>query len=260
MAPEADPSRLPPWLRTWWGRLVSIVGGLAVVVGAVAAAFQIADYVGWYQRPDSVAGTEPLEAQQESPEQPGNSYSGGWGPERDTFTMGMPADYAVLNSITDNPHMGDERNFFRVRLDEEGTFYRDDLDVKPGDVVMVAVWFRNAAADNLAGSAATIHGLTAELYLPSPAQDLPLGVTLSAKNAMTVWDGARLHAAVPVTVQFVNGSAEFQSNAATYALDDSFGVGEPALIGIKAGDGEFTTGDGLDNGWLTYEMVVVAAE
>ena len=33
-----------------------------------------------------------------------------WGPERATFTMDNPATYPTFNSITDNPHISDERN------------------------------------------------------------------------------------------------------------------------------------------------------
>ena len=37
-----------------------------------------------------------------------------WGPERTTFTMESPATYPTFNSITDNPTIGDERNFVRI--------------------------------------------------------------------------------------------------------------------------------------------------
>ena len=37
-----------------------------------------------------------------------------WGPERQTYTMEVPADIATFNSITDNPTLVDERKFVRV--------------------------------------------------------------------------------------------------------------------------------------------------
>ena len=37
-----------------------------------------------------------------------------WGPGRTLFTMANPADYNTFNSITDNPDVGDERNFLQV--------------------------------------------------------------------------------------------------------------------------------------------------
>src|SRR5664280_2316069 len=42
-----------------------------------------------------------------------------WGPIRDTFTMEHPADHITFNSITNNPNIGDERNFVGIR--ESGT-------------------------------------------------------------------------------------------------------------------------------------------
>ena len=36
-----------------------------------------------------------------------------WGPERTTFTMEKPATYPTFNSITNNPTIGDERDFVR---------------------------------------------------------------------------------------------------------------------------------------------------
>ena len=178
--------------------------------------------------------------------------------------MEDPAPYALLNSLTDNPTVGDERNFFRVRLDEKGTTYSDSIDVKPGDVVLVSLWLRNAAADNLAGPAATIHGLQCQLYVPVAAKDLPLGATLQAKNATTVWDGAMIHSTTPISVQIVNGSAEFSTNQADYKLPDSLGKGEWTTLGETGPDGEFPVGldnDGRGQGtaWLLYKLIVVAA-
>jgi len=42
-----------------------------------------------------------------------------WGPTRDTFTIEKPADHITFNSITNNPNIGDERNFVGIR--ETGT-------------------------------------------------------------------------------------------------------------------------------------------
>ena len=48
-----------------------------------------------------------------------------WGPERATFTMENPASYPTFNSITDNPTIGDERDFVRV-----GEINADVTDLK----------------------------------------------------------------------------------------------------------------------------------
>ena len=57
-----------------------------------------------------------------------------WGPERETWTMDNPADYATINSITDNTSVGDERDFVRVaEAVTEGTSKAvDELHIKGG--------------------------------------------------------------------------------------------------------------------------------
>ncbi|GAA1223309.1 hypothetical protein [Rhodoglobus aureus] len=263
---EVTPSKIPAWLRTWWGRLVAVFTTLTLVVGAGAATFQILDYLGWYSRPVTVEGTERLTNPGPVSEAPSvNTFNGGYGPERDTFTMEKPAPYAVLNSITNNPYVGDERNFFRVRLDEEGTTYGDSLNVVPGDVLWVSMYLANNAADNLAGPSATIHGLTVRLLLPDSASDIPLGAMVEAKNATAIWNGAMLHSQVPINVQFINGSALFQTNQGEFAVSDSFGSGEAMLVGQTQLDGEFpvgvdSEGRGQGTAYLIYKLVVAAAD
>ena len=75
-------------------------------------------------------------------------YNGGWGPAHETFSGSSPASHAVLNSMTDNPAIVDERNFVRLRAAGVGT-YRDFLRVKPGDQIELSIYFSNNAADNL---------------------------------------------------------------------------------------------------------------
>ena len=49
----------------------------------------------------------------------GGGVANAWGPTRQTFTMQNPPDFVTFNSITDNPDVGDERNFLRVRDADE---------------------------------------------------------------------------------------------------------------------------------------------
>jgi hypothetical protein len=55
-----------------------------------------------------------------------------YGPDRPTFTMANPATYVTFNSITDDPAVGDERNFFRVRDLSTGEAYGDTANLVPG--------------------------------------------------------------------------------------------------------------------------------
>ena len=58
--------------------------------------------------------------------------SSAYGPERKTFTMKEPAGYPTFNSITDNPGVGDERNFVRVREVGTNTTFENSTKVTAG--------------------------------------------------------------------------------------------------------------------------------
>jgi hypothetical protein len=50
-----------------------------------------------------------------------------WGPNRSTFTIDSPANYVTFNSITDNPNIGDERNFVGIRESGTNNLWSDDM-------------------------------------------------------------------------------------------------------------------------------------
>ena len=55
-----------------------------------------------------------------------------WGPERATFTMEAPATYPVFNSITNNPTIGDERDFVRVgQINADVTDLKNEKEIVP---------------------------------------------------------------------------------------------------------------------------------
>ena len=55
-----------------------------------------------------------------------------WGPERPTYTWQKPADHATMNSMTNNPAIGDERNFVRIRKVGGNDKYTDNVVAEPG--------------------------------------------------------------------------------------------------------------------------------
>lgn len=124
------------------------------------------------------------------------SSSAGWGPARNTFTLNSPATYAVLNSITDNPNFGDERNFVQVKnakITNAGS-WKDTLEVHLGDEIYVRAYYENSAGDNFRDDPTSwIQGARAYLTYHTDGDFLnPVGVQIHADNASTVWDGATL--------------------------------------------------------------------
>ncbi len=73
-----------------------------------------------------------------------------WGPkDRPTFTWAEPADYVTFNSITDNPKIGDERNFVRIRKAGTDDKYVDKVTLEVGQEYEVGIWFHNNAKSKL---------------------------------------------------------------------------------------------------------------
>lgn len=255
------------WVRLWgkwWGRILAIVvpiGAFALAVTTVAA-----NVVTVGQATGVLTPPAPQSQQTAGPVSTSSptikTYSGGQGPARDTFTWERPAPYPALNSITDDPNIGDQRNFVRIRLQDAGLF-RDEVTVKPGDILQVEVAVFNNAADNL-GYSGMAHGLTAVLGLPPIGSSLPLGVTLSGTNVASVWDGATARSQSTVYLAFNPGSATFLTNNGTFPISDYFGSGSPTLLGQEALDGEFPIGfkDGIyqGSGYVQWTYTVVAAE
>ena len=71
-----------------------------------------------------------------------------WGPERETFTWEKPASYRTFNSMTNNPGLGDERNFVRVREVGSNSTYVDNITVEPGKEYEVYIYYHNNAGAN----------------------------------------------------------------------------------------------------------------
>ncbi|PFG16050.1 hypothetical protein ATK74_0579 [Propionicimonas paludicola] len=231
------------WLR---GGSVFAAGALAMAV--ISNAANVVTLVGWStgkslpdMLPSASAGI-PEQGSQASDD----SYKGGWGPERETFTMGNPATYVALNSITDNPNWGDERNFVALRGSDRNIFSADEVTACPGDTVEVTTYLQNDAADNL--DQLDIQGLRMRMALFDGAtRSAPayVAVTLDAKNIKEIWDGAAVVCKEhKVKLTLVNGSGRIHS-----CCSPQDGIGLPELasgewqsLGYKATDGSLPLG------------------
>ena len=79
-----------------------------------------------------------------------------WGPDRPVYTMESPSPYITFNSIIDNPDVGDERNYFRVRPVDDKLWnsastngWTDSLKLLEGEEYEARIYVENSAADNL---------------------------------------------------------------------------------------------------------------
>ena len=114
-----------------------------------------------------------------------------WGPNRTTWTMNNPADYPTFNSITDNPTIGDERNFVRVgEINAAVTDLQDEVEVIPGKQYLVYIYFHNDAsktyndaAHNRKGVAMNTRMSTTFDNIITPDQKAKITATISADKS-----------------------------------------------------------------------------
>jgi len=154
-----------------------------------------------------------------------------WGPDRPTYTQEHPADHVTFDSITNNPEVGDERNFVRIKEDGAST-YETSTNLEPGKVYDVSVFYHNNAASNLGLVA---HNTTLKMEIPGVVKagvNAAFTGTISASNATpgSVWDEA-------YGKNTTNGDI-----ALRYVADSATVVSNGPVNGQKLPDSLFTTG------------------
>lgn len=146
-----------------------------------------------------------------------------WGPERPTFTMESPATYPTFNSITNNPTIGDERDFVRVgQIDTDVTNLGNEVEVIPGKQYLVYIYFHNNASATFNDSAHNHSGVAVNTKLASsfstvltPSERATITGTIKADNSnpAAVWDEAYMTTTYPkVLLHYVAGSAKIYND------------------------------------------------
>lgn len=187
-----------------------------------------------------------------------------WGPQdRPTYTWNEPASEPTLNSITNNPEIGKEMNFVRVREATSTEPYEDYVDIEIGKEYEVYVYYHNNASASLNESGAGLaQNVRLKTELPSTLHDGDTAVikgTLSwgtADNMKEVWDTAFLTAHDTVYLRYVENSAVIhnQGTANGSILDANALFGDGALLaydnnywGVIPGCNEYA-------GYITYRV------
>ena len=136
-----------------------------------------------------------------------------WGPTRQTYSWDHPADKVTINSITDNPTLGDEENFVRVREYGTNDTYSDNVDIEPGKTYEVYVYYHNNAKASMNADGS---GIAKDVRLRMEAPEaVEAGSAAVIKGIITstnadpneVWDKAYLHTNEIVYLRYVDGSA-----------------------------------------------------
>ncbi len=189
-----------------------------------------------------------------------------WGPQdRPTFTYEVPATYPTFNSITNNPTLGDERNFVRVRKAGDTNPDSDEVTLEVGEEYEVAIYYHNNAASNYNASGEGIAEnvrMRTEFpsYLEANQSAQVVGfITSSNANPGEIWDSAYLDAKEPVYLNYVANSAVLHnlgSSDGTPMSGDALLSDQGVLLsywddlwGIIPGCNEY-------GGYLTYRIKV----
>jgi uncharacterized repeat protein (TIGR01451 family) len=164
-----------------------------------------------------------------------------WGPTRPTYTIEKPADHVTFNSITNNPNIGDERNFVGIRETGTTSKWSDDMTVQSGKEYTVRMYVHNNAADNLELVATDV---TAKFNLPTTTgKSIRVDGFLDSSNASPkeVYDDATFKSDTDFNLTYVSGSLKFENNsfgAAGIALPESIFTSTGAKLGYDKLDGK----------------------
>jgi uncharacterized repeat protein (TIGR01451 family)/LPXTG-motif cell wall-anchored protein len=168
-----------------------------------------------------------------------------WGPDRPTFKVNDPADYITFNSITDNPNVGDERNFVVVKdaANTNDGGWQDNITVQPGKEYLVRVYVHNNAASSL-----NLTALNTRVMASVPnttGKNVSISGFVTADNATPnkIWDDIHFNSGQDFNLTYVPGSAEIYNNGyaaggAGKSLPDSIVTNSGALIGYNGPDGK----------------------
>lgn len=142
-----------------------------------------------------------------------------WGPDRTTFTMDKPASYVTFNSIVDNPGVGDERNFTRIRETGSDT-WSDTATIQEGKEYTIRMYVHNNAASNLNLVATNVRAAL-NLPLNTYTTDFTVNGFISADNAKPakVWDQVIVRSDKEFRLQVV--SAKYFNNVTFNSIVNS---------------------------------------
>lgn len=188
-----------------------------------------------------------------------------YGPERpQTYTYEHPADHVTFNSITDNPDVGDERNFVRIKEAGNSTTYGNSVTLQPGKTYQVMAYYHNNAASDLNASGVGVaKDVTLRMQMPASVNagsDAKVTGFINSSNATpkSVWDSATAtnSGSSELYLRYVPGSAKVTSNGAVNGatMPDSLfttgaNLGYDSLNGILNGCNQYA-------GYVVFEFTV----
>ena len=193
-----------------------------------------------------------------------------WGPERATYTVEDPAKVVAFNSITNNPNVGDERNFVGIREASAANVWHDDMTVQPGKEYYVRMYVHNNAHQDLNLVAENV---TAKFNLPTTTgKSVQVNGFLNASNVgadgkgnkgafAEVYDHATFNSTNDFNLAYVKDSLKYENNVFTKGtpLSESIFTSAGAKLGYDKLDGNIP-GCFKYAGYVTFKVKPQFAE
>ena len=169
-----------------------------------------------------------------------------WGPQdRPMFKWSSPASYVTFNSIDDNPFIGNETNFVRVKEyvegssvgDENWVSWQDNVTVEPGKEYEVFIYFHNNASESLNTAEGNGYAQNTRVAssFPTKLRSGESGIikgSVSATNAnpTAVWDTAFFNADQTVYLSYIDNTATLHSSANCNSTDGTILSGDALFV------------------------------
>ncbi len=174
----------------------------------------------WYPLFD--AGDPVMAAIDESrnPDTENEKEKSTWGPPRAIYEWNKPADHVTFNSMRNNPKIGDERNFVRIRKYAQGEKFSDSVDLEVGKEYEVGIWFDNNSDpiynSKDKGGAAVAENVRLRIEQPNVLRGGKCAAIKGIVSSTTaepeeVWDIAYAHSPSTVLMRYVVNSAVIHS-------------------------------------------------
>lgn len=168
-----------------------------------------------------------------------------WGPDRILYSWDMRADHATINSIYDNPVVGDERNFVRIRRADSEDKFGDNVVAEPGAEYEVQIFFHNNADPNLNDDTNKISAQNIRVRVDNISASITKGESATIKGIISatntdpkeVWDTAYIQTDQTVSLRYVKGSARLhtEGDLNNKVIDDEalFGKAGGTFVGYN---------------------------
>jgi len=143
-----------------------------------------------------------------------------WGPDRTVYSWDVRADHPTFNSIYNDPIMGDERNFVRIRKADSDEKFTDNVMAEPGEEYEIQIFFHNNADPVLNDDTGENYAKNIRLSVDNIVGSITKGQSaqitgrISAENTTPteVWDTAYIQTEQTVSLRYVRGSARIHNS------------------------------------------------